>query len=134
MKTDNTITGYKILIWSENPDELQKFYRDVLELEPGTRLTMDDDYGYDFKVPGTYGIWIGKHSEVSGKSKDRFRFIVTLYADDVQEWYEKLKDHPLITILHEPFITPPTREAERKRYCFTFLDPEGNCLQFMTQP
>jgi extradiol dioxygenase family protein len=129
----NKITGYKFLLWSEDPDKLQNFYRDVLGLKPGTQLTLKDDYGYDLVFPDGTGIWIGKHSKVKGRNKDKFRFIITLYAEDVVSWYEKLKDRKDIKILVEPFVTPPTRNKKSKRYCFTFLDPEGNCLQFMTK-
>ena len=130
---NSQITGHKLLIWSENPDKLHEFYRDVLGLKSGTRLTMKDDYGYDLVCADGTGIWIGKHSEVKGKNKDKFRFILTLYTKDVYEWYEKLKDRKDIKILAKPFVTPPTREKKVKSYCFTFLDPEGNCLQFMTR-
>lgn len=126
------ISGYRILIWSENPDELQKFYRDVLELEPAIKLELPDDYGYAFKV-GEEGllIWIGKHSEIEGKNTEPFRHMFNLYVADVQAWYEKVKDVAGVTIIQEPMVTPPTRDAQVKKYVCTFLDPEGNCFQFM---
>ena len=126
----NKITSYKILIWSENPDELQKFYKDVLELEPSIKLELPDDYGYGFRISDNLGIWIGKHSEIKGKNKDPFRFIVNLYVEDVFPWYEKLKNRKDVVIVSAPFKTPPSK-PEDPRYVFTFSDPEGNCLQFM---
>jgi hypothetical protein len=126
----NKITGYRLLIWSENPDKLMEFYKDVLELEPTTKLTLSNDYGYGFKITDVMRIWIGKHSDVKGKNKDPFRHIVNLYVDDVFEWYEKLKDNKDITVIQQPVETPLSK-PESKKYVFTFLDPEGNCLQFM---
>lgn len=126
------ISAYQLLIWSEDPDKLQNFYKDILGLEPLSRLTLEDDYGYGFKV-GKQRLWIGKHSEVKGKNKDKFRFILNFYTNDVEEWYKKLKDVKGVKIIAKPFTTPPTRGKEDKRYAFTFLDPEGNCLQFMSE-
>lgn len=126
------IEGYRILIWSENPDKLQEFYRDVLELEQFIKLDIPDDYGYAFKVgEGGLLLWIGKHSEIKGKNKDPMRHMFNLYVDDVQAWYEKIKDVKGVDIVQEPMVTPPTRDKENKKYVCTFLDPEGNCLQFM---
>ena len=125
----NTIKGYRILIWSENPDELMKFYRDTLGLELALKLDLPNDYGYAFKV-GDNMLWIGKHSEIKGKNKDKFRHIFNLYVEDVFEWYEKLKDHKDVIVVQPPMKTPPSKE-DNPRYVFTFLDPEDNCLQFM---
>lgn len=124
------INGYQLLIWSEDPDTLQKFYRDVLGLESIAKLTLPDDYGYGFVVGKSHNLWIGKHSKVRGKNKDPFRFIVQIYVDDVHAWYEKIRDK--VVVIAEPFVTPPTRGKKNKRYCFTFKDPEGNILQLMT--
>lgn len=128
----NKISNYRILIWSKNPDKLKKFYEDVLELEQVLKIDIPDDYGYAFKIGETdLLLFIGKHSEVSEKNKDTFRHMFNFYVDDVQGWYEKIKDLNEVTIIQEPMITPPTRSAEVKKYVCTFLDPEGNCFQFM---
>ena len=124
------ISGYQLLIWSEEPDELQKFYKNVLELEPIAKLTLPDDYGYGFRIGKEHKLWIGKHSKVEGNNKDPHRFIVQLYVSDVHEWFEKIKDK--VEVVAEPFETPPTRGDKDPRYCFTFADPEDNLLQLMT--
>ncbi len=127
------ITSYRILIWSENPDKLQKFYKEVLELEPALKLELPDDYGYAFKVGDTgLLIWIGKHSKIKGKNTEPLRHMFNLYVDDVHAWYEKIKKREDVEIIQEPMVTPPTRGNEIEKYVCTFLDPEGNCLQFMT--
>lgn len=120
---------YRILIFSQNPDKLAKFYRDVLKLELETKLDIPNDYGYMFHIAGEMKLWIGKHSEVKGKSKEPVRIIHNLYTDEVQKWYEKVKKAGC-KILCKPQLIP---FATKKEPCYvsTFLDPENNCWQFM---
>jgi uncharacterized glyoxalase superfamily protein PhnB len=120
---------YRILIFSENPDELMRFYRDVLGLKLLNKLDIPNDYGYMFEVSGQMWLWIGKHSNVHGQNQDADRHIFNLYTDDVQKWYEKIKAKKAEIILPPtltPFATP-----ENPIYVCTFLDPERNTWQFM---
>ena len=128
--------GTYILIWSENPDKLMTFYRDVLELKLAEKVDIKEkkgitpDYGYEFILTEKNdSVWIGKHSQVKGKSKEPVRIMHNLYTDDVQQWYEKVRDAGS-TILCEPTKTPFYRE-DKPWYVSTFLDPEGNSWQFM---
>lgn len=128
--------GTYILIWSENPDELMKFYRDVLELEFVSKTDISEkegisaDYGYEFMLTEKGDkVWIGKHSDVKGRSKEPIRIMHNLYTDDVQKWYEKVKSAGC-EILCSPTKTPFYRE-DKPWYVSTFLDPEGNAWQFM---
>ena len=107
------------------------FYRDVLGLSVVKSLTLPNDYGYGLKVgDSSLLLWIGKHSEVHGRNTEPVRHIFNLYCDDVNAWYEKLKNRSDVEIIATPFRTPPSTN-DNPRYAFTFLDPEGNCLQFM---
>lgn len=119
---------YRILIYSENPDKLMEFYRDILELKLENKLDIPNDYGYMFTISGDFKLWIGKHSQVRGVTKEPFRHIFNLYVTSVTEWYEKIKDKAEI-------ISPPQRTPfatqENPVYVSTFLDPEKNCWQFM---
>lgn len=45
---------YRILIYSQNPDELMKFYRDVLEFKLIDQLNIPGDYGYMFNYVRIY--------------------------------------------------------------------------------
>jgi uncharacterized glyoxalase superfamily protein PhnB len=125
-------TKYLIMIYSENPDELMKFYRDVLELKLEKKLELPNDYGYMFEVNDQFRLWIAFHNNVKGKNTDHFRHIFTLYTDEVQKWYEKVKDAKDVKIICKP-VLPPTSNStdENPRYVCTFLDPEGNCWQFL---
>ena len=119
---------YRILIYSENPDELMKFYRDTLQLPLENKLDIPNDYGYMFTINGDFKLWIGKHSEVHASAKEPFRHIFNLYVTSVNQWYEKIKDKT--EIVSEPQLTPFATE-ENPVYVSTFLDPEKNCWQFM---
>jgi uncharacterized glyoxalase superfamily protein PhnB len=128
--------GTAILIWSSNPDELMKFYRDVLELKLEEKTDISEkngiasDYGYMFFISeNSAKVWIGHHSEVRGISKEPVRIMHNLYTDDVQKWYEKVKN-ARCTILCKPTKTPFFSEKS-PWYVSTFLDPEGNAWQFM---
>ncbi|MDD5016342.1 MAG: VOC family protein [Atribacterota bacterium] len=128
--------GTYIIIWSENPDKLMKFYRDTLNLELVEKVDIKEkdgiaaDYGYEFILTEKKDyVWIGKHSEVKGLSKEPVRIMHNLYTADVQLWYEKVRNAGC-EILCEPTKTPFYRE-DKPWYVSTFLDPEGNAWQFM---
>lgn len=124
-------TKYRIIIFSANPDELMKFYRDVLDLKQIDELKLPDDYGYKFKIMDEFELWISKHSEVKGSSEDNFRHIFNIYPEEgVEYWYDKIKNDSRVKIVAEPFLAPFSTE-ENQVWCSTFLDPEGNCWQFV---
>ncbi len=124
-------TKYRILIYSENPDVLMTFYRDVLELKLINELKLPDDYGYMLQVVDDYQIWIGKHSEIKGKAQEPFRHLFNLYPEEgVHYWYNKIKENPTVTIVAKPFLAPFSTQENQVWFC-TFLDPEGNCWQFV---
>jgi uncharacterized glyoxalase superfamily protein PhnB len=122
---------YRILIYSETPDSLMKFYRDVLGFKLLEKLDIPGDYGYMLQVVGDLNVWIGKHSDIKGKAKESFRHLFNLYPEEgVQYWYKKIKDNPSVSIIAEPYLAPFSTE-ENQVWFSTFLDPEGNCWQFV---
>jgi len=107
------------------------FYRDVLGLKLIDQLNIPGDYGYMFLVAGDLNLWLGKHSEVKGKAKENFRHLFNLYPEaGVEKWYQKIKDLPEVTIVAKPFLAPFSTAENQVWFC-TFLDPEGNCWQFV---
>jgi predicted enzyme related to lactoylglutathione lyase len=126
----NSFSKYRVLIFSENPDKLMKFYRDVLELKLESQLKLPNDYGYMFIVNGDWKLWIGKHSGVKGKAKEPFRHIFNLYVYSVNFWYNKIKNNKEVKIVCKPTETPFSKPDDRW-FVSTFLDPENNCWQFM---
>ncbi len=124
-------TNYRILIFSENPDKLMPFYRDVLEFKLLEKLDIPGDYGYMLQVVGNLNLWLGKHSEIKGKSKEPVRHIFNLYPKKgVNYWYKKLKDRKDCQIIAKPFLAPFSTKDNQVWFC-TFLDPEKNCWQFV---
>jgi len=108
-----------------------KFYRDVLGFTLLEHLDIPGDYGYMLNVVGDLNVWIGKHSEVKGKAKENFRHLFNLYPEEgVEYWYNKIKDNPHVMIVATPFLAPFSTQ-ENQVWFSTFLDPEGNCWQFV---
>ncbi|MBI3366666.1 VOC family protein [Candidatus Roizmanbacteria bacterium] len=126
-----SFTKYRILIYSEHPDKLAQFYQEVLEFKLVEKLDIPGDYGYMLNVVGDLNVWIGKHSEIKGKAKENFRHLFNLYPiEGVEYWYERLKDNPQVTIVAKPFLAPFSTK-DNEIWFSTFLDPEGNCWQFV---
>lgn len=124
-------TKYRILLFSEDPDTLMTFYRDVVGFTLLEKLDIPGDYGYMLQVVGDQWVWIGKHSEVKGKAKENFRHLFNLYPEEgVDYWYKKLKDNSDVRIVAKPFLAPFSTKDNQVWFC-TFLDPEGNCWQFV---
>ena len=123
---------YKHFIFTENPDELVKFYTDYLEWNIVGKLEYEKDYGYALEIsPGGMQVWLAEHSEVSGKNEDPYRQMLNLYTDHVEYLYNKVKDHPGVTVVAEPFHMSAMNPEETERWACTILDPDGNSLQFM---
>lgn len=115
---------YRISIYSENPDELQKFYKDVLGFTFDRIVNMPNDYGYVFKLMDNFEVFIARHSEVSGKAKEPVRHIFDLKVYDVTKRFNEIKAlYPELNVIAAPFQAPCSIVA-------TFTDPEGNCWQF----
>lgn len=130
----NFSTQY-ILLWSQNPDEFVKFYTDVLGLELLEKTDipakdgLEKDYGYNLQLNKTNILWIGHHGEVHAKNQDPYRWMINLNTDELQKWYEVVKEAGC-EIVQEPIETPFSTPENQVHVC-TWLDPEGNCWQFM---
>jgi predicted enzyme related to lactoylglutathione lyase len=112
-----------VLIWSENWRELANWYRDILELEVESELSLPDDTGVNFIVNGTY-FWVGAHDQVHSKSKDKYRIMVGFDVDSVQAVYDKLKPKGV------EFILEPSQSPTKTFFVATAEDPDGNIIQF----
>lgn len=116
-----------ICVWSENYRELADWYRDVLELEVVSELTLPDDTGVTFKVGNSPTLfWVGAHDGVRGKNKDKYRFMPGFDVDSVSEMHKKLLSRG-VTFILEPTISPTN-----DYYVATALDPDDNVIQFFS--
>lgn len=115
-----------VCLWSENPKELAKFYRDILNLPFDAELTLPNDTGTQFKIGDIY-FFVGYHDKIHGPAKDPYRIMVGFDIESVQEAYEELAPKGV------KFIQKPTASPDKTFYVTTFLDPEGNILQFYSK-
>jgi predicted enzyme related to lactoylglutathione lyase len=119
----NKISRYRISIYSEDPDTLQNFYRAVLCLPFDRKIDVPDDYGYVFLLSANFEVFIAKHSEITGKTKEKVRHIFDLQVADVEKEFKTiLTRYPNLDVVAAPFQAPCSIVA-------TFADPEGNCWQ-----
>lgn len=120
------------MLFSENPDQLVKFYADCLGFTVKNKLTYERDYGYALEVAPGYSIWLGQHSKVFGYNRDLERMMINVYCDNLDEIYTKAMAYPGVKSLQEPVGMEAFNPEEKGRRVATVLDPEGNCVQFMT--
>ena len=113
-----------LAIWSENPEALAKWYLDLFGEKESLRLSEPDDTGLGFEI-GELLLWFGYHSEVKGKSKDPFRYILEFRVDDLNEMYTRLKQ------MNAPIIRTPEFAKTVDCYVLTASDIDGNTIQFL---
>jgi predicted enzyme related to lactoylglutathione lyase len=103
-------------ITSEQPEQLQAFYRDVVQLEPEPRSG-------GFMV-GDALLAIDGHSETHGRAREPHRYLINFMVDDIAAEESRLD------ALGVPFIRRQGREFWGG-IISTFLDPDGNYCQLM---
>ena len=113
-----------LLIWSENYKALVDWYIEKLGVATIEELNHPDDTGVGLSVGDSY-LWIGKHSEVSGKNKDPYRIMFNISVDSVTNAYAELKSKGV------EFIAEPFKAPTFDSYFATFKDLDGNIIQFI---
>jgi predicted enzyme related to lactoylglutathione lyase len=114
MKSDQLIVN----ITSERPDELGKFYREVVQLEP-----MPEAGEHAFKS-GNAMFAVDGHSETKGAAKEPHRVLISFMVDDLAGEQKRLEDQGV------KFI----RSAGKEFWggvISTFTDPDGNYIQLI---
>lgn len=111
-----------LLLHSEDPLRLVRFYREVLGLEPA----FGGPDGAEFRV-GAVRIGIWSHDRIRGQARDPDRIIVNFLVPDAAAAYDELRKRGAV------FIKPPTAEdwGGRRVVLATFADPDGNLLQLL---
>ncbi len=111
-----------VIIWTDDLDRLVAFYRDTLGLTPHS--VRPDFVAFSF---GDVRLSLGRHSEVSGTSRDPHRIMVNLAVEDIRAFAQKLHERGIV------FLRPPEQE-HWGGWVATFRDPDGNLLQLLQQP
>lgn len=109
-----------LLIFSENPEKLRKFYEKVFDKKPD----MDDGGYYGFLV-GKCFISFGPHDKVKGKSENPNRIMFNLETKDVEGEFARIKK------LGAKVIAEPYHMGEMPGFIATFADPDGNFFQLL---
>ncbi len=114
------ITGViGVTFWTDGLERMFNFYNDVLRLPLHSRH--EDFIAFEL---GEVRFNIGRHSQVSGQSKDQFRFMAHLGVDDIQAESRRLAEAGV------EFIRQPEQESWGG-WVATFKDPDGNVLQLL---
>ena len=108
-----------VTLWTNELDRMFGFYYDVLRLPLHSR---HDDF-ISFEL-GEVRFNIGHHSEISGGSKDPFRFMPHLGVTDIHAEVKRLSNAGV------EFIRQPEQETWGG-WVATFKDPDGNILQLL---
>ena len=115
---------HSTIIWTEDLGRLSGFYRDTL----GMKQDLDTPEFVVFAAAEGASLALGRHSEVSGKSRDPYRVMIDLTVDDCQAEYERLKAKGV------PFSRSPSKDEGDGFIIATFQDPDGNTLQLFQAP
>ncbi len=113
-----------VLLWSENYEALANWYREKLGLGTIEEINHPNDTGIGLSVGSSY-LWIGKHSEVKGKSKDPYRIMFNIAVDSVDQACDELKAKGV------EFIAEPFKAFTFDSWFATFKDLDGNIVQFI---
>ncbi len=115
-----------ILIWSQDYTRLANWYQKVFDLKINEQLDHPKDTGILFEFPdGLPWLWIGQHSEISGKNKDPLRIMFNINVDSVSKAFEYLTSQGVTC------IAPPFKAPTFDKWFATFSDPDGNTIQII---
>lgn len=112
-----------VLLFSENPQRLADFYKQVVGKDP----VMEEE-GYCSLPAGGCYLTIGPHDKVSGKSTNPERIMFNFETPEVQAEFDRVKAIEGAVVIKEP----EAMDEERKYYIGTLADPDGNYLQIVS--
>jgi predicted enzyme related to lactoylglutathione lyase len=124
------VSKYRIALFSNDPDRLADFYIRVLAFIQTVKVDRPGEYGFGIEAAPGYKLWIAKHSEINGLSKEPFRVMLSFYVDDIEKYFERVVKTESSTIIEAPTLTCQGISGE-ERIVGAFLDPDGNCVQMM---
>lgn len=112
-----------IMLGSEDPQKLAKFYEEVLQSKPGWQ-----DNGYIGFQAGTCYLTVGPHDKVKGKSPNPERILFFFETKDVDAEFDRIKAIDGVEVIQAPYHPGPNAEGTLA----TLADPDGNYFQLNT--
>ncbi len=112
-----------ILLFSENPEALSKFYTKVYGKEPDWV-----DGGYYGFSSDKFFLTIGPHDKVHGQNSQPERIMINFETTDVKGEFERIKGLGA-KVIKEPYSMG---EGDYEGQIATFEDPDGNYFQLMS--
>ena len=113
------VTGVILNINSERPDELLRFYRDVVGVPPHPDTNRESTL-----VAAGMEIVFDNHSAVHGRAPQPERVLLNLFVDDLAAEQARIESHGVQF----------SRSAGREYWggvISTFADPDGNLCQLI---
>ena|SRR2546423_2744075 len=112
------VNSFVVNVTSEQPDQLKKFYREMVQLEP------EPDMGDGAFRAGGAILAVDGHSETKGATREPHRVLINFFVDDLKAEQQRLEDKGV------RFIRKDGQE-EWGGTISTFLDPDGNYCQLI---
>ncbi|MBU0975465.1 MAG: VOC family protein [Patescibacteria group bacterium] len=116
-----------VLIWTDNLEEMRKFYSETLGMKEMLEMNHPKDTGILYEFASGPQFWIGLHSKVKGENQDSARHMINFLVDSVEKTYQELKSKG-VKFVAEPFEAPTGGS-----FFATFEDPDGNLLQLWSK-
>lgn len=114
-----------LLIFSSDPENLVKFYSEVLQKEPDWKGEVGEFKG--FKV-GDGFLTIGPHDKVLGKNPNPERMMFNLETEDVAGEFARIKEITGAQVITEPYHP----EEASDTWITTIADPDNNYFQLVS--
>lgn len=108
-----------VMIGTEDPEKLTEFYKKVFAKDPDM-----SEEGWSGWQMGSCFFGVGKHSEVTGESKEKDRIILNYETKDVEGEFQRIKDTGA-EVVKEPY-------EMGGMWIATFKDPDNNLFQLMS--
>jgi catechol 2,3-dioxygenase-like lactoylglutathione lyase family enzyme len=97
-----------------------RFYREVL----GLPLVEDQGWAKVYRIHGSSHVGIVKSARSHGTRPPDAGVLLSIVVEDVDTWYDRLKDEPSVEIL-----APPSMVADIPVYSFFLKDPGGHPVE-----
>ena len=111
-----------VIIWTEQFEEMLRFYRDVLGLP--LRGAKPGFANFEW---GSFRLSVASHDGVQGQSRDPLRVMVNFAVDDIFAAHRRLTESGVA------FLRSPEQEPWGG-WVATLADPDGNTLQLLQLP